>query len=197
MRVYDIRYVISLPGEFDLTKYLTSTDGHPIDDLPPFPVRGLTSLTKDIETRIQEIENVGVHIWHGYYESLAGLGCALGGLAGGADLHRPAQTPAPSAAGAAATVARGTNRPLAGRDGTGRIDRRREGAPGSSAAETLARPVGTGPSNACPFRAADIEASPELGQVYGVLQTWLHNPGPASASRNSLTPTGNPVIGDQ
>ena len=52
----------------------TSADGQPIDDLPAYPVRGLTSLTKDIETRIQEIENVGVHIWHWYYESLIGLG---------------------------------------------------------------------------------------------------------------------------
>jgi hypothetical protein len=71
VRVYDIRYVISLPGEFDLTKYLASADGQPITDLPPFRVRGLTSLTKDIETRIQEIENVDVQIGHWYYESLA------------------------------------------------------------------------------------------------------------------------------
>jgi hypothetical protein len=62
-RVYDVRYVVNLPGEFALT-----------DDLPTFAVRGLTSLSKDLETRIQEIEDVGIHIWHWYYETLAGLG---------------------------------------------------------------------------------------------------------------------------
>lgn len=74
VRVYDVRYVVNLPGEFALTDYLTSADGRPLDDLPPFVVRGLTSLTKDLETRIQEIEDVGIHIWHWYYETLAGLG---------------------------------------------------------------------------------------------------------------------------
>ena len=74
VRVYDVRYVVNLPGEFALTDYLTSADGRPLDDLPTFTVRGLTSLTKDLETRLQEIEDVGIHIWHWYYETLAGLG---------------------------------------------------------------------------------------------------------------------------
>ena len=74
VRVYDIRYVVNLPGEFDLTAYLTSADGTDISDLPSFKVRGLTSLTKDIETRIQEIEDVGVDVWHWYHETLAALG---------------------------------------------------------------------------------------------------------------------------
>ena len=73
LRVYDVRYVVNLPGEFELTDYLTSADGRPLDGLPSFTVRGLTSLSKDIETRIQEIEDVGIHIWHWYYETLAGL----------------------------------------------------------------------------------------------------------------------------
>ncbi len=62
VRVYDVRYVVNLPGEFALTDYLTSADGRPLDDLPVFTVRGLTSLTKDLETRIREIEDVGIHI---------------------------------------------------------------------------------------------------------------------------------------
>jgi hypothetical protein len=78
VRVYDVRYVINLPGEFDLTDYLMTVDGSPIDNLPSFHVRGLTSLTKDIETRIQEIENVQVHIWHWYYETMVGLGVLWG-----------------------------------------------------------------------------------------------------------------------
>jgi hypothetical protein len=72
-RVYDVRYVVNLPGEFDVTEYLMSADGTAIDDLPAFTVNGLTSLTKDIETRIQEIEKVEIHIWHWYRETLVVL----------------------------------------------------------------------------------------------------------------------------
>lgn len=75
-RVYDVRYVVTLPGEFDLVEYLASAEGVALDDLPSFKVRGETRLTKDIETRILEIEDVGVHIWHWYYETLAALGAA-------------------------------------------------------------------------------------------------------------------------
>jgi hypothetical protein len=74
VRVYDVRYVVNLPGEFDVTDYLATADGTPLDDLPSFVVSGQTRLTKDIESRIREIEDVGVHIWHGYYETLVGLG---------------------------------------------------------------------------------------------------------------------------
>ena len=73
-RVYDVRYVVNLPGEFDLKDYLTAADGSSTSGLPSFKIRGLTSLTKDIETRIHEIEDVGIQIWHGYYETLLGLG---------------------------------------------------------------------------------------------------------------------------
>lgn len=72
-RVYDVRYVVTLPGEFDLMEYLTSVEGVALDDLPPFKVNGQTSLTRDIETRIREIENTGVQIWHWYYETLVAL----------------------------------------------------------------------------------------------------------------------------
>ncbi|HYW78256.1 MAG TPA: hypothetical protein VE890_01725 [Thermoguttaceae bacterium] len=96
MRVYDVRYVVNLPGEFDLTDYLTSSDGLPIDDLPSFRVRGLTSLTKDLETRIREIEDVGVGIWHWYYETLAGLGVFWGlWLLGLIFVGRPKRPPTP------------------------------------------------------------------------------------------------------
>jgi hypothetical protein len=94
VRVYDVRYVVSLPGEFELTEYLTSADGRPTSDLPSFKVRGLTSLTKDIETRIQEIEEVGVHVWHWYYETLASLGVVwISWLMGLIFIGRPKRPP--------------------------------------------------------------------------------------------------------
>jgi len=73
--VYDVRYVVTQPDKWlNLVDYLTTADGSRPADLPSFPVRGLTSLTKDIETRICEMEDVGVHLWHWYYHWLAGLG---------------------------------------------------------------------------------------------------------------------------
>ena len=175
MRVYDIRYVISLPGEFDLTRYLTSTDGQPIDDLPPFLVRGLTSLTKDIETRIQEIEKVDVSISHWYYESLVGLGLFwLAWLAGLIFIGRPQRPPAAPPAprppsrieqieGLLAALSRGE---LAVHD-KARFEalllahwRERLGLRDRRMADCC----------------RDIESSPRWGAVYGQLQAWLHNP---------------------
>jgi hypothetical protein len=96
-RVYDVRYVVSLPGEFNLMEYLASADGTPLSGLPPFKVRGRTSLTKDIETRIREIEDVGVQIWHWYYEALAGLGVAWAlWLAALVLVGRPKRPPKPA-----------------------------------------------------------------------------------------------------
>ncbi len=175
VRVYDIRYVISLPGEFDLTKYLTSTDGHPIDDLPPFPVRGLTSLTKDIETRIQEIENIGIHIWHGYYESLAGLGVIWAAwLVGLIFIGRPTRPPMPPPEPRQASLVEQIDGLLAA------LARGELTIAEKARLETLLlkrwrEQLGLAEQRMS-VSCRGIEASPELGQVYRVLQTWLHNP---------------------
>jgi len=175
VRVYDIRYVISLPGEFDLTKYLTSTDGHPIDDLPPFSVRGLTSLTKDIETRIQEIENVGVHIGHGYYESLAGLGVLwVAWLAGLIFIGRPQRPPVPPPAPRQPSLAEQIDGLLAAmaRGGLTVADKARLEALLLKRWREQLGLSGQRMSVAC----RGIESSRELAPVYGRLQAWLHNP---------------------
>ena len=57
----------------------------------------MTRLTKDIETRIREIEDVGVDIWHWYYETLALLGVAwVAWLAGLVFIGRPKRPPKPA-----------------------------------------------------------------------------------------------------
>jgi len=181
VRVYDIRYVISLPGEFDLTKYLTSIDGQPIDDLPPFPVRGLTSLTKDIETRIQEIEKVDVTIGHWYYESLAGAGIFWAAwLAGLIFVGRPKRPPPSPPLPRQPSRVEEIDRLLAALargeltiDDKSRLEalllshwRAQLGLSGQRMADSCRR----------------IEAS-ELGTVYSKLQAWLHNPGAGVGSQ--------------
>lgn len=175
VRVYDIRYVISLPGEFDLTKYLTSTDGRPIDDLPPFPVRGLTSLTKDIETRIQEIENVGVHIWHGYYESLAGLGVLwVAWLMGLIFIGRPKRPPSRPPAPRQPSLVEQIDRLLAA------MTRNELTVAEKARLESLLlrhwrEQLGL-VEQRMSVSCRGIEASSELGRAYSTLQAWLHNP---------------------
>lgn len=175
VRVYDIRYVISLPGEFDLTNYLTSTDGDPVDDLPPFPVRGLTSLTKDIETRIQEIENVGVHIGHWYYESLAGLGVLwVAWLAGLIFIGRPKRPPAPPPAARQPSLAEEIDRLLAAM-AEGGLSVAEKARLEALLLKRWREQLGLS-AQRMSVSCRSIEASGELGPVYGRLQAWLHNP---------------------
>ncbi len=182
LRIYDIRYVVSLPGTFDLTEYLTSADGGPIDDLPPFEVRGLTSLTKDIESRIQEIETVGVHIWHWYYESLAGLGVFwIAWLLGLIFIGRPRRpAPTPVAAPPPSTTEQ-IERLLT------IVNKRELSTEEKARLESLLLVHWRDTLGLADRRMAAscrrIAANERLGPLYRNLQTWLHNPrGAASAA---------------
>lgn len=174
-RVYDIRYVISLPGEFDLTKYLTSTDGQPLDDLPPFRVRGLTSLTKDIETRIQEIENVDVRIGHWYYESLVAAGLLwaawLAGLIFVGRSKRPALQPAAPRPPSLAEQIESLLTALAAGELTTGEKARLEALLLKRWREELGLD-----SQRMSVACRGMETNPDSGDAYGKLQAWLHNP---------------------
>jgi hypothetical protein len=175
VRVYDIRYVISLPGEFDLTKYLASADGQPIDDLPPFRVRGLTSLTKDIETRIQEIENVDVHIGHWYYESLAGAGVLWAAwLVGLIFIGRPKRPPLPPPAARQPSLVEQIDRLLATLT-RGELTTAEKARLEALLLKHWRAQLGLD-TQRMSVSCRDMEASAELGQAYGKLQAWLHNP---------------------
>ena len=175
VRTYDIRYVVSLPGEFDLTDYLASTDGRPIDDLPEFRVQGLTSLTKEIETRIQEIEIVGVHIWHWYYETLVALGIFwVAWLVGLIVVGRPKRTPRHRPAPPEPSITEQIERLLA-------VMARGTLSTGEKAAlETLLLAQWRGQLGLTETRMAAacrrMATDGELGPVYHQLQAWLHNP---------------------
>jgi hypothetical protein len=73
-RVYDIRYIVNRAGEYDLKDYFRDTNGNPSEGFPSFRVRGSSELSKDIEERIAETENVKVAIRAWYYETLIALG---------------------------------------------------------------------------------------------------------------------------
>jgi len=175
VKTYDIRYVVSLPGEFDLTDYLASTDGQPIDDLPEFRVQGLTSLTKDIETRIQEIENVGVHIWHWYYETLVALGIfwvawLVALIVVGRPKRAPRQRPAPPEPSIAEQIDR-----LLAAMARGPLSTEQKAALEALLLAQWRGQLGlteTRMAAACRRMATDGD----LGPVYSQLEAWLHNP---------------------
>ena len=72
-RVYDVRYIVNREGTFDLKEYLTAEDGSNLDGLPSFKFTGDPKLSKNLDTRIQETEEVTVDIGGHYYATLAGL----------------------------------------------------------------------------------------------------------------------------
>lgn len=185
VRVYDVRYVVSLPGEFDLTEYLTSADGRPISDLPSFKVRGLTSLTKDIETRIQEIEEVGVHVWHWYYETLTGLGIVwvfwlMGLIFIGRPQRPPKITPLPPPPSAAERIARYL---IALRKGELTVDEKAQ-------LEVLLLDHWRDRLDLRERRMAEacrqIQHNDDLGMPYERLQAWLHVPNSQSGADEFL-----------
>jgi len=72
-RVYDLRYIVNRAGTFDLKDYLAAEDGSALDGLPTFEFTGDPELSKNLDTRIQDTEQVGVDVGGRYYETLAGL----------------------------------------------------------------------------------------------------------------------------
>ncbi len=72
-RVYDVRYIVNRAGTFDLKDYLTAADGSRLDGLPSFKFNGDPKLSKRLDTRIRETEEVSVDVGGHYYATLAGL----------------------------------------------------------------------------------------------------------------------------
>jgi hypothetical protein len=73
-RIYDVRYIVNRAGTFDLKDYLTAEDGSRLDGLPPFKFTGDPKLSKQLDTRIQETEEVRVDVGGHYYATLIALG---------------------------------------------------------------------------------------------------------------------------
>ncbi len=72
-RIYDVRYIVNRGGTFDLKDYLTAADGRPLENLPSFKFQGDPKLSKELDARIQETEEIGVDVGGHYYATLAAL----------------------------------------------------------------------------------------------------------------------------
>ena len=73
-RIYDVRYIVNRAGTFDLKDYLTGENGSALDGLPSFKFTGDPKLSKALDARIQETEEVRVDVGNHYYAVLAALG---------------------------------------------------------------------------------------------------------------------------
>jgi hypothetical protein len=72
-RVYDVRYIVNRGGTFDLKDYLAAQNGETLAGLPSFKFTGDPKLSKNLDTRIQETEEVAVEIQGHYYITLVVL----------------------------------------------------------------------------------------------------------------------------
>jgi len=73
MKVYDVRYLANREGEHDLTQYLMSDDGTVLSGLPSFKIQGDPKLSKELEARVKETEEIGIQVWGHYRATLWAL----------------------------------------------------------------------------------------------------------------------------
>ena len=72
-RVYDVRYLVNREGEHDLIEYLMADDGAALGGLPSFKVQGDPKLSKELEARVKETEEIGIQVWGHYRATLGAL----------------------------------------------------------------------------------------------------------------------------
>lgn len=72
-RIYDVRYIVNRGGTFDLKDYLAAENGAALEGLPSFKFIGDPKLSKNLDTRIQETEEIRVDVGGRYYETMTGL----------------------------------------------------------------------------------------------------------------------------
>ena len=73
MEVYDVRYLVNREGEHDLSEYLMSDDGTVLSGLPSFKIQGDPKLSKELEARVKETEDIGIQVWGHYRATLWAL----------------------------------------------------------------------------------------------------------------------------
>ena len=72
-KVYDVRYLVNREGEHDLIAYLMSDNGGALSGLPSFKVMGDPKLSKELEARVKETEDIGIEVRGHYQATLVAL----------------------------------------------------------------------------------------------------------------------------
>lgn len=178
-RVYDVRYLVNREGEHDLIEYLMTDDGSGLSGLPSFKVKGDPKLSKELEARVKETEDIGIEVRGHYQATLVALAvfwllwlCAL-------IFWRRPKKPVPVPVRPALTLAEQLGALLA------------ELEQGGLSAEQKARLEmlmlrrwrdGLVPADAPMAEVlAAIARGERTGDALGRLQRWLHRPGSGEA----------------
>jgi hypothetical protein len=72
-KVYDVRYLVNREGEHDLIEYLMTDNGSSLSGLPSFKVKGDPKLSKELEARVKETEDIGIEVRGHYQATLVAL----------------------------------------------------------------------------------------------------------------------------
>lgn len=72
--LYDLRFIGSVAGEYDLREWMERIDGGPVEDLPPASVRIVSILTDDHTGELTGTGNAGLPWLRGYRAALIGTG---------------------------------------------------------------------------------------------------------------------------
>lgn len=105
-RIYNLRYIVNRAGTFDLKDYLAATDGSALDSLPSFKFTGDPKLSKSLDTRIRETEEIRIDVGGYYIETMTVLTLLwIGWLFLLIFWKRPAPASGPDVASAGPTLA--------------------------------------------------------------------------------------------
>ena len=172
--VYDIRYIVDRPGDYNILDYLTSASGEPPANLPSFAVRAIPRNATTLERRIQTLEPADIRFWHRYRELLMALAVIwLAWLAALVFWHRHHQRKSVAAPPDYEAFYR-LLRSFLDRLGAGGLD-----AAGKLALEKLmlgwwrdhARARGQGMAAV----VRELAADPVAGGAFQALECWLHD----------------------
>ena len=175
IRVYDVRYLVNREGQYDLIEYLMTDNGAALAGLPSFKVQGDPKLSKELEARVKETEDIGIEVRGHYQATLWALFVfwILWLLA--LIFWRRPKKPAPVAPPAPLTVAEELKLLLAELE-QGGLDAERK-----ARLEMLLLRCwreGLVPAEAPMTEVlAAIAAGERTGEALGRLQRWLHRPG--------------------
>lgn len=189
-KIYDIRYILSREGEFDITSYLQSATNLELEGLPPFVVEGVSKDSFTIKDRIEEIESAEVAIWHWYYESLTAFAVFWGSsfflLLFWHRHHKRSQ----HATEPDANAPHGVLRLILEQISSGELD-----ASGKAKLEYMMlgwwRDHCGCSAREMHYVAAKLKRDPTVGEIYETLESWLHDPN-TSVTSEQLIPMLQP-----
>lgn len=177
-RIYDVRYIVNREGTFDLKDYLIAEDGRALEGLPSFQFHGDPKLSKQLDTRIQETEEVTIDVGGHYYATLTGLGIAWIAWLLLLIFYKRGKTPPLVALGPPEPTPAELLRAFLGQLEAGTLD-----AAGKARLEMMLlrhwRGQLASPGTTMSATLDEIRRNEETGALQRRLQNWLHQPASA------------------